>query len=282
MGDRAKDAPYSARSANSNWLNAVREAAEADIGGEELQKLATEVFWLLQSDSADRSAVSQLLGAGLSTQHFSSLKEACKALAQERHKLQLPPQRPQTNTWVPQFFTPTGAPWPASWDAAMQGLCRHNPALGKPVPVAASAQPSKPSVAEAAAQWDAYKEAARTIPTADPAEAAPHVMDGRERTVSKMNLTALERIVCGITGLSPPSKGGDQSVLLLTIGALLQHEQPAAIAGLLVEVLGYSDMDHISHIVTMREVSLHHSMHALPQPVCLLNCGPEQVSWQAS
>lgn len=271
LGSRAKDAPYAARAANSNWLNAVREAAEADIGGDELQSLATEIFWLLQNESVDRSAVSALLGAGLSAQHLTKLEEVGNGLAKERQKLQLPAERPavQTSNWEPRFFEPAQVAWPASWDAAMQGLCRYNTALGRPAPdTATTAQPSQHSIADAAAQWDAYKEAARIIPTADPADVAPHVMDGRERTVSKMNLTALERIICRITGLSPPSKGGDQSVLLLTIGALLQHEQPDATAGLLVEVLGYSHMDQISHIVTMREVRLHTTLPVRP----LLGC----------
>lgn len=254
LGQKAADAPHSARAANSDWLNAVSKATGVDIAGDELQNLAIDVFWLLRSDTVDQHAVSMLLGSGISAQHLADLQAARTALAKERQKLQLPDDLPEDVSEA-RFAQSAETNWPASWEEAMQGLYSQSTVLSQTISHEriVGAQSHQVSVADAEAQWKAYKEAAKVVPTAEP-EDIPHVMDGRERTVAKMNLTALERIVCRITGQPPPSKGGDESVLLLTARALLHSDRPDAAAGELVDVLGLSHMDQISHIVTMREV----------------------------
>jgi hypothetical protein len=251
LGANAAVVPHSARRAHAEFLQRVRDIADLQTGGRELQELANNVFRILGEDGVNRAQITSLLSTTVSQEAFSQLQDSYEALSEEREKLALPTLRGQDSgraEWVPQYFQPTGSAWPVRPEAVLPSMCMQ--LSGRPRPEVLM----QPARANAEVQWAAHKEAAKTVPLSEPSEGTAHVMEGRERTASKMTLTALERLICSITGTEPPRKGGDQSVLLLVIGVLVQHEQPDAAAGHLLEVLGYDHMDDITHIVTMRKV----------------------------
>lgn len=237
-----------------------------EIGGQELQSIAFDVFISLQRDgfSSGPPGLSQLLGTRVTPDEFNRVQQAHSELASARQSLGLAPAErpapaPEAAPWTPKFFEPTNEPLPFNATAFLTRMCAP-PAIHKKAPTTAPAAPTPASLAKAHAQQ--LQSAADALPSTfqlvAPEPPKPHTAaqlhGDLDRARGKMSLTTLERIVCEITGQSPPSRGGDETVLLLVVQTLLLNSDPDAAAGQLLEVLGFDHMDRISDIVNKREV----------------------------
>lgn len=269
LGDRANDAPYSAKAAYAVFLAAVSEAMHTEIGGHELQSIAFDVFTSLQDNgfSSGPSGLSQLLGTKVTPDEFNQLQQAHSALAAARTGLGLPAAAPPAPSpkkppWKSPF-TPSSEPLPFNARAVLSKMCAPRAAAQAP-PSTTAEGPTPAELAQAYArqlQSDAdalpstFKMVAPEPPKPQSASASGAKLHGDlDRARGKMSLTTLERIVCEITGQSPPSRGGDETVLLLVLQTLLLHSDPDAAAGQLLEVLGFDHMDRIGDIVNKRDV----------------------------
>ena len=268
LGKHAADAPRSAKAAYAAYLSSVSSAMHTDIGGRELQGIASDVFSSLQRDgfSAGPPALSQLLGTKVNEAEFRQVQQAHVALTAARDSLNLPdaaqpaPDSP-VSPWKPRYFTPTTDKLPFNATAVLSKLCAP-PDLSEPATSATPDGPTPAALAKAYAQQ--LQSAAQEMPSTfqlvapDPpkqeAAAAASLHGELDRARGKMSLTALQQTVCKITGQPPPSRGGDETVLLLIVQTLLQTADPDAAAGQLLEVLGFEHMDLISDIVNKREV----------------------------
>lgn len=265
LGKHAEGAPRSAKTAYAAFLSALSAAMHTDIAGEELQGVAFDVFTSLQHDgfSADPSGLSQLLGTSVTRAELHDLQQAHSALAAERQRLKLPPEpqpASEKTPWKPRYFEPTNERLPFDAAAVLTKLC----ALPEPAEaptVTPEGAPTPAALAQAYAQQ--LQNAQRDLPSTfelvapeppKPLASSSNLHGDLDRARGKMSLTNLEQMVCKITGQSPPSRGGDDTVLLLIVQTLLQNADPDAAAGHLLEVLGFDRMDPISDIVNHREV----------------------------
>ena len=237
LGANAATAPRTAKDALAAFTGAVKNALGTDAAGAELAAYLSATYSALLAPGASAATLRSVLGGMPSADAFGRLRSAFMDLQRARTSLKLPEDPAQgadargngAAPWQP--AVPIVVEPPLSPRSAVLRLCdpsgRRHAALSAAFGLADSASDTP---AHASAPVDIAAGLAATAANKSAASAAAAVADQHNAAFdpasddeaagvkrSKASLTWLQGIVCGISGQSPPSRGGDDTVLLLVM-----------------------------------------------------------------
>ena len=240
LGPEHARAPRTARDAYSAFLSAVKGALGTDTAGDDLAAYALETYNALCEPGASARTLHSVFGTAPSSSSVGALKQAWQGLQRARASLNLPDppaaaghdsdfgDAAAAHAWQPEIPIATEAP--LSPRSAILRLCDPS---GKLASLSSFARASGSSTdtngaasssVAAAKPWGAAFStqgagaAAGPTPLRHNAAIDPDSDDeaaGVRR--AKASLTWLQELLCGMTGQSPPSRGGDDTVLLLIL-----------------------------------------------------------------
>jgi hypothetical protein len=277
LGDDHTKAPRAARSAHAAFTTAVTSALGTDAAGEELAAYITETYNALAGGVAAAEGLRCILGTVPAVGQFAVLQSTFQALQQERWALGLADTAlsditdtgtTEAREWRP----PPGLPAIVSATlssprSAMLRLCNlsaASTAMATLDPSTLATSDASSSSAVPSSLWNSSSVPAAAEPSRAPVP-RPHnaivdpdsddeVMGTHHATAT---LTWLQNLFCGMTGQSPPSRGGDDTVLLLILQVLVNQPDGDAAADELLNVMGFDHVDEVSRIVAVRPVRYH-------------------------
>ena len=229
LGPEPHKAPRKAKDAHAAFTSAVQEALSTDVAGRELAEHVHAAFVALRVPGCTIASLKDVFGRQPSQQQFAHLKGASQRLAKERSALKLPPADAGADSkadssppngrkeWRYEPDVPEPAtPEPLSPRSAVLRLCQ--PQQADAAPVAAAPAPAVSSLFDAGSAGPSTSRAAAAPARAHNPDIDPDSDDeamGARR--ARASLTWLQGVYCQLTGREPPSRGGDDTVLLLIL-----------------------------------------------------------------
>lgn len=237
LGRNHTKAPRAARNAHATFTSAVTSALGTDAAGAELAAYVNETYKALAGGVVAAEGLRSILGTVPTVDHFSVLQSTFQALQQERETLGLSDTAlsditgagtVEAQEWRPPAGLPAIVSAPASSPrSALLRLCNlsaASAALSTRMPSALDPGHASSSSGAAGSLWSTafapVAAAARRAPAPRPRNAMvdPDSDDeamGVRRAAA--TLTWLQNLFCGMTGQSPPSRGGDDTALMLIL-----------------------------------------------------------------
>jgi hypothetical protein len=273
----ASTAPRAAKDPYSSFAQLVSDIVPVTVAGDDLAQLLSAAYTAISRPPSERmQCLQQALGAPVSAADFKALDQAHDRLREARASLRLPevllngrpaPARP----WHP----PPGTSYAClllSPRSAVVRLCDPYGRLNQ-AQQAGQTDTAVSAVSSSGATMRFSGERAASVKQRDfnPDPDSDDEAMGVRR--NQATLTWLECTICEVTGLSPPSKGGDDSVLLLVLRALAGPASGDAVAGEILEMLGFDHIDVAARIVNARVVRIPHELLSLQHVLmCPVRC----------
>lgn len=227
LGSGHQKAPRAARDAHAAFTSAVQAALGSEVAGHELAEHVHAAFVALQTKGCTAASLKDVFGQQPSQEHLARLRGASQRLAKERAALKLAPadaaskgsdtsSTSSRTEWryepdVPQPATPE----PLSPRSAVLRLCE--PQHAAPIHAAAAPPADTLFTLDAAGPSTSQSAAPARAHNADVDPDSDDEAMGVRR--ARASLTWLQGVYCQLTGREPPSRGGDDTVLLLILQA---------------------------------------------------------------